>query len=97
MITPDELYVLYMCLEGFLFGTISVLCFNWYLAKKKVQLFSGLGIYSAIFAIYLQWASKESRTTIIFYALCLLYFLTTATFVIDLLFYTIGVSNISIR
>ena len=72
------------------------MCFNLYPAKE-VQLFSDLGLYSGIFAIYLQFASKESRmTTVIFYALCLLYILSTAGIVSDLLFYIIEVSNNSI-
>ena len=82
MITQEEFNVLSMCVEGFLYGKISVLC------AKEVQLFPGLGIYSGIFAIYfkLQFASKDSRTTtIIFYALCLLYVLSTATVISDLL------------
>ena len=67
--------------------------FNLYSAKE-VQLFPGLGIYSGIFAIYL---SKESRkTSIVFCALCLLYVLSTACVVSDLLVYLIQVSNSSI-
>jgi hypothetical protein len=50
----------------------------------EVQIFSGSGIYSGIFAIYLQCPSKESRmATNIFYALCLLYVLSTATIICD--------------
>ena len=74
------------------------MCFSLYPAKD-VQLFPGLGIYSGIFAIYLQFASKDSRTTtIIFYALCLLYVLSIATVVSDLLNYLVDsdVSNNSI-
>ena len=68
--------------------------FNLY-AAKKVQLFPGLGIYSGIFAIFLHCVlSKESRTTsIIFYALWLLYVLSTATVASDLLDFVIEVSN----
>ena len=74
------------------------MCFNLYPAKE-VRLFPDLGIYSGIFAIYLQFASNDSRTkTIIFYALCLLYILSTATIVSDLLSYLVDsdVSNNSI-
>ena len=72
------------------------MCFDLYPAKE-VQLFPGLGLYSGIFIIYLQWRSKDSRTaTIIFYALCLLYILSTVTVVGDLIDYSIGVSNNSI-
>ena len=72
--------------------------FNLY-AAKKVRLFPCLGIYSGIFAIYIHCVlSKESRTMgIVFYALCLLYILSTTTVVSDLLGYVIQVSNNSIR
>jgi len=44
------------------------------------------GLYSGIFAIYLQCPSKESKTaTIVFYLLCVLYLLSTATLVCDFL------------
>ena len=71
--------------------------FNLY-AAKKVQLFPGLGVYSGIYAIYLYCVlSKESRTTsIIFYALCLVYVLSTATVVSDLLATVMEVSNNSL-
>ena len=90
--------VLSRCLEGFLYGMISVLCPLICMLLKKVQLFPGLGIYSAIFIIYLHcMLSKESRaTSIVFYALCLLYLLSTATVVCDLLQDVIEVSNNSI-
>ena len=72
------------------------MCFNLYPAK--VQLFPGLGIYSGIFAVYLQCVLlKESRTTsIVFYALCILYILSTVTVVSDILDIIIQVSNNSI-
>ena len=50
------------------------------------ELFPGLEIYSGIFAIYLRFASKDSRTkTIVLYALCLHYVLSTAAVVGDLI------------
>ena len=65
------------------------------LVTKKLQLFPGLGLYSGIFAIYyLQSSSNRSRTpNIVFYVLCLLYLLSTASFVCDLLIFTLVVSN----
>ena len=98
MITQEELAVLIMCIEWFLYGKISFLCALTCTFAKEVQLFPGLGIYSGIFAIYLQYVlSKESRkTSIIFYALCLLYVLSTATVISDLLEFAIQVSNNSI-
>ena len=74
------------------------MCLNFTLAKE-VQLFPGLGVYSGIFALYLlvQCRSKESSTaTIIFYAICLLYVLSTATFLCDLAYLILEVSNNSI-
>ena len=70
--------------------------FNLYPAKE-VQLFPGLGIYSGIFVLYLLCQSPESRTAnIVFYALCLLYVLSTANIVVDLLNFILTVSNNSI-
>ena len=61
---------------------------------KEVQLFPGLGLYSGIFALYLQCPSKKFTTTIIlFYAVCLLYVLSTVSFIGDLVGYIIEVSN----
>ena len=93
MITFAELAIIPIFVEGFLYGKISLLCIFCTLVKE-VQLCPGLGVYSGIFAIYLQCASKDSRTTtIVFYALCLLYFLSTATVVGDLVEYIIMVSD----
>ena len=62
---------------------------------------NGLGIYSGIFAIYLQFSftRKEPRTTnIVFYALCLLYVISTAaTFACDLPAGIIEVTFSSVR
>ena len=87
-------YAVGLCLEGFLYGIISILRALTFTLAKEVQLFFGLGLYSGIFAIYLQCPLKESRTaTIIFYVLCLLYVLSTATVVCDLINPVISVSN----
>ena len=78
-------------LEGFLYGKLCVLTCT---LAKEVQLFSGLGLYSGIFAIYLQCPSKRSGTALIlFYAVCLLYVLSAATFVSDLVAVILQVSN----
>ena len=87
-----------MFVEWFLYGKISILSASTVSCTlaKEVQIFPGLGIYSGIFAIYLQYAltRKESRTaTIVFYGLCLLYVLSTVSVVSDLLANTIEVSN----
>ena len=61
---------------------------------KEVQLFSGLGLYSGIFAMYLQCSSNKSGTAnIVSYALCLLYVLSTATVVFDVVSIIVYVSN----
>jgi hypothetical protein len=86
MFTQVDWLLIDRYLEWFFFGKISVsICFNLY--AKQVQFFLGLlGIYSGIFAIYLQRPLKESRTAIsVFYVLCLLYVLSMTTVVFDLL------------
>jgi hypothetical protein len=65
---------------------------------KEVHLFLGLGVYTGIFALYLQCPLRESKTAIIvFYVLCLLYALSMATVAMDLLEGVLTVSNNSIR
>ena len=59
------------------------------LVSKEVQLFPGIGVYSGIFAIYLQFR----KANIVFYILCLLYVLCAVTVVCDLLDFTFSVSN----
>ena len=77
-----------------------VLCTLTCTLSKEVQLIpgrrDGLGIYTGIFAMYLQYPPNKTRTTIIFYALCLLYVLTTATIVADLVVVTFQVSDNSV-
>ena len=63
---------------------------------KEVQLFPVLGVYSGIFAIYLQYPSNESRTrtaNVIFYTICLLYVFCAAAVVNDSISFTFEVSN----
>ena len=98
MNTPEILIFLSLCLEGFLYGNISVLCaVPSLLVANEVQLFSGLGIYSGIFAIYLQCHGRppnESRTAnVVFYIICLLYIFSTVSIVCDLLNIILEVSN----
>ena len=72
MLTYFDTYFIPLCLEWFLYGTIliSVLCALTSTLAKEIQLFPGPGLYSGIFAIYLQCPKKESRTAmIIFYVL----------------------------
>ena len=89
-----ESFIIVACLEGFLYGKISLLCpLTCTLCYRSPII---LGIYSGIFAMYLQCPSKKSRTaSILFYAVCLLYVLTTVTFVGDLVSCILDVSNIS--
>jgi hypothetical protein len=93
-------FLIGLCLEGFFYGNTSVICALTCTLAKEVhwQLFPGLGLYSGMFAMYLQCPPNGSRTTtIIFYALCLLYVLSTVTFVVELVAYILGeVSNNSI-
>ena len=64
------------------------------LAKK---IFLGSGLYSAVFAKYCKCRLTDSRpTTILFYALLILYILCTATIVADMVALILEVSNNSI-
>ena len=86
-----------ICLEGLLYGEISDLFF--YIPctfPKQVELFPGLGFYSGILAMYLQCQPNKStgRTkNIVFYAICLLYLLSTVNFVSDLVALVFSVSH----
>ena len=83
-----------MCLKGFLYGNISILCTVTCTLANEVQIFAGLGLYSGIFAIYLQCHFKEPRTsTFVLYVLSLLYALSAATVAISLLTIILEVSN----
>jgi hypothetical protein len=91
MTIVDEAYFISIWLEGFLYGKICALICT---LAKEFQLFPGLGLYSGIFAMYLQCQSKKSGTAIIlFYAVCLLYVLSTATLASDLATLILEVSN----
>ena len=91
MISFNESFLISLCLEWFLYGKICALTLN---LAEEIELFPGTGLYSGIFAIYLQCPKKDSRTGIIvFYLLCLLYVLSTATVVCDLLSATVAYSS----
>ena len=103
MLTETDFFYIGMCLEWFLFGKISVLCGLTCTLSKEVRLFPDLGIYSGIFVMYLQCSSRDSESRartakIIFYLLCLLYVLSMATVVGDILnfIFPVFVSNNSI-
>ena len=95
MISNSQASFLGTCLEGFFYGRIFILCaLTCTLAK---ELFTGLGIYSGIFVMYLQRPQNKSRTaTILFYTLCLLYAMSTAAVVGDLVATILEVSTDSI-
>ena len=90
MITEIEGAYIGICVEGFLYGMISVLCALTCTLVKEVHilnywLFPDPGMYSGIFAMYLHWTSENStgRKQTIFYALWVLYVLSTVSFVSD--------------
>ena len=67
------------------------------LVPLQKKYFPGLGLYSGIFAMYLQCPSKRfGMALILFYAVCLLYVLSAATFASDLVSAILFVSNNSI-
>ena len=81
-------------LKGSYMVRYSFYCASTCTLAKAVQLLYGIGLYCGIFAMYLQFQSEKSRTsTIIFYAVCLLYLLSTLSFVSDLLALILEVSD----
>ena len=93
MTTKVEAFFISVCLERFFYGKILVLCASICTLAKEVQLFPGLGLYSGIFACIYN-AYRESPAIILFYAVFLLYVLSTASFVGDLVTLIFEVSNI---
>ena len=95
-LTLIEFNYLGRCLEGFFFGMISVNSQAQF--AKAVQHCAIPGLYSGIFAMYLQRRGSQQGTdmakNILFYALWMLYALTMATSIIDVLeiFWIDGVS-----
>lgn len=86
-----------ICLEGFLYGTIFILQLSRSSFKRR-QHYRVLGLYSGIFAVYLQLhtsAKSNYKTNILFYALCVLYFLSMATIVLDVSRYLVEVVSYS--
>ena len=84
-LTSQEFYNLSFFLEAFFFGMISV---NYQAqVAKAVQHCSIPGLYSGIFAMYLQRHGSHQSTdrakNILFYALWVLYTLTTATIIVE--------------
>ena len=81
------------CLEGFFFGEISVLLSTTVtLLSKEVQNYPILGIYSGMFAIYLQYhifkkESDDAKRNTVSYALCVLYVLSAASIALQIAFF----------
>ena len=84
MLTQAEATFIGLCLEGFFYGKISILCALTCTLAKEIQLFPNLGLYSGLFALYLQLQMNKPRTAFIFCALCILYALSTVNVVLDL-------------
>ena len=98
MLSAFDSAIIGICLEGFFYGKISVLCALTYTLAKEVQLFPGLGLYSGLFAMYLRLQRRgrkdKSRTAIIlFYVVCLLYVLSIATITSDVVTFVLEVSG----
>ena len=82
-----DFYYLGRCLEGFFFGMMSVNCQTQ--ITKAVQHCPIPGLYSGIFAMYLQHYRSQQSTNraknILFYALCVLYALSATIIIVDIL------------
>lgn len=85
-----DLFNLSKILGGFLYGMTSDQQPSRPTLKKSFP-----GVYSGIFALYLHYAAKKAKkgtnTTIVFYALCVLYVLTGVVMNLDNLVAVFGV------
>ena len=87
-LTLGDFFHLSMYLESFLFGELYVLQLRKPCLKDSNHFISG--IYSGIFALYLQCHASKERTgdntkqKLTFYALCVLYILSAAAFALDI-------------
>ena len=88
IITPEFISnYLSTCLEGLLYGMISILRLSHPQALlKQCKNYPVPGLYCGIFAMYLQYhASIEGTKNMLpFYALCVLYLLSTGLIVCDI-------------
>lgn len=88
MDTFHDFLFLGSCLEGLLFGKISVLqsVLHPFLKSFKLQK-NYLGLYSGIFAMYVEYYVSKKETdakqTLIFLALCILYVLSVIVIALD--------------
>jgi hypothetical protein len=100
-LTYADSHHLELFLEGFFYGKVSSVP---QLARPFLNSPCCLnpGLYSGIFAIYLQYSGSKSdkgtnKRDILFYAICALYVLSLATIVVDTTSLAIFVSNNSVH
>ena len=95
-LSPDDFNRVALYLEGFLFGIYDVY-YSPIISFKLLNLPPpSSGIYSGIFAIFLNTALQngtEQGKSIVFYALCVLYALSLAAIILDTMMFTAGVSE----
>ena len=77
----SEFIFLGICIEGFLYGTISLLQVSNFFKAGLIT-----GLYSGIFALYLQYRSskREADNKTLFYAFCALYIVCGIMIFIDI-------------
>lgn len=99
-----------LCLEGFFYGTTSVLQLSRFsllkqsniMAPSLCRLLFILGLYSGILVMYLQYYVKQGanagakRDKILFYALCFLYVLSVAGIVLDIANFVISSREVGV-
>lgn len=90
-----EIFYISKYLEGFLYGMISDSVLQLSLPTLKLSL---PGIYSGVFALYLRhYAARKLKGTsnaILFYALCVLYILSTVIMTLDMAYF-VALGNVS--
>ena len=78
---------------GYILKAFSSVRYLTCILANQVQLFPGLGLYTGIFVLYLNYAWKKSRAAVILYSLCLLYVLSAVTLAGDVARFITQVSN----
>ena len=87
-LNPTDFVYLAACLEGFFFGVIHI--YSLIVISKLIKHYPIPGLYSGIFAVYLQCHASQNRTAkginIAFYALSALYVLSAVSTTVEITF-----------
>ena len=97
-LTIENIGYLSYCLEGFFFGDLSQICSTTVTAPLSKEV-SVLGLYSGVFAMYLQYHSLSAKGAdnarqTFSYALCVLYALAVAFIAFDIVIFVAVLTSV---